>query len=648
MLYTAKATDRLGRVADGTTVLDFDAEEKKRKATVSTAVAAIEWNGAKINIIDTPGLFDFAGGMSEGIRAADSVLIVTAAGSGFDVGAEKALKAANARGISRMFAITRCDADNTDFYKTFAAIKDAVGGAICPVIVPYMDGGKVAAYVNLASRKAFDYSGGEKKEVAMPSDPQLDEMLDILTEAVASSDDELMEKFFAGETFTREEIIKALNSGVSDGSVIPVYACAGYTCEAIDMLLDEIVYSAPSAADKAGENGLPCDENGPLAAICFKTIADPFVGKMSFFKVMAGTIDRDMSLRNLRTGVSEKMSHMYIMKGKEQTEVDELACGDLGMIAKLSNTNTGDTLRASGDVAYARVTYPTPYMCRAIVPETAKDESKISQAIAKMLEEDLTLRYENNPETKQMLIYGMGDMHLSVLAAKLKTRFGVSVRLEEPKIPYREKITKPCDVEGKHKKQNGGSGQYGHVKIRFAPGEEEGLTFVDATVGGSVPKNFIPAVEKGLQDAMAKGAVGFPLVRLRAELYDGSYHAVDSDELSFRTAANLAYRKCLELGAPVLLEPVGELFVTVPEALVGDIMGDLNKRRASVLGMHPHESKTGFTTVEASAPKSELADYPIALRAMTQGRGWFDYTVTGYDTVPANVAAKVIAALQTK
>lgn len=293
MLYTAKATDRLGRVADGTTVLDFDAEEKKRKATVSTAVAAIEWNGAKINIIDTPGLFDFAGGMSEGIRAADSVLIVTAAGSGFDVGAEKALKAANARGISRMFAITRCDADNTDFYKTFAAIKDAVGGAICPVIVPYMDGGKVAAYVNLASRKAFDYSSGEKKEVAMPSDPQLDEMLDILTEAVASSDDELMEKFFAGETFTREEIIKALNSGVSDGSVIPVYACAGYTCEAIDMLLDEIVYSAPSAADKAGENGLPCDENGPLAAICFKTIADPFVGKMSFFKVVSGKITSD-------------------------------------------------------------------------------------------------------------------------------------------------------------------------------------------------------------------------------------------------------------------------------------------------------------------------------------------------------------------
>ena len=331
MLYTAKATDRLGRVADGTTVLDFDAEEKKRKATVSTAVAAIEWNGAKINIIDTPGLFDFAGGMSEGIRAADSVLIVTAAGSGFDVGAEKALKAANARGISRMFAITRCDADNTDFYKTFA-----VGGASCPVLVPYMDGGKVAAYVNLASRKAFDYSGGEKKEVAMPSDPQLDEMLDILTEAVASSDDELMEKFFAGETFTREEIIKALNSGVSDGSVIPVYACAGYTCEAIDMLLDEIVYSAPSAADKAGENGLPCDENGPLAAICFKTIADPFVGKMSFFKVVSGKITSDTPAYNSRTEESERMGKIITLKGSKQEDASCIPAGDIGVVTKLA------------------------------------------------------------------------------------------------------------------------------------------------------------------------------------------------------------------------------------------------------------------------------------------------------------------------
>lgn len=363
MLYTAKATDRLGRVADGTTVLDFDAEEKKRKATVSTAVAAIEWNGAKINIIDTPGLFDFAGGMSEGIRAADSVLIVTAAGSGFDVGAEKALKAANARGISRMFAITRCDADNTDFYKTFAAIKEEVGAAICPVIVPHMENGKVASYVNLASRKAFDYSGGTKKEVDMPSDAQLDEMLDILTEAVASSDDELMEKFFAGETFTREEIIKALNSGVSDGSVIPVYACAGYTCEAIDMLLDEIVYSAPSAADKAGENGLPCDENGPLAAICFKTIADPFVGKMSFFKVVSGKITADTPAYNSRTEESERMGKIITLKGSKQEDAACIPAGDIGVVTKLAGIKTGDTICSPKNPITSRALSSRPPAC---------------------------------------------------------------------------------------------------------------------------------------------------------------------------------------------------------------------------------------------------------------------------------------------
>ena len=416
-------------------------------------------------------------------------------------------------------------------------------------------------------------------------------------------------------------------------------------------MLDAIAGSFPRPTARKVEKDLggkpvAIDVEGDPAIFVYKTIADPFVGKMSFFKVMSGVLKRDQTLRNVRTGATEKMAHIYIMRGKDQVEVEELACGDLGMIAKLSDTNTNDTLRASGDTVYAPVKYATPYMCKGITPETAKDESKISQAIAKMLEEDMTLRYENNPETKQMCIYGIGDMHLAVLCSKLKTRFGTSVKLDDPKIPYREKITKPCDVEGKHKKQNGGSGQYGHVKIRFAPGEEEGLTFVDATVGGSVPKNFIPHVQKGLEDVMAKGAAGFPLVQLKAELYDGSYHAVDSDEMSFKMAANLAYKKCLELSAPVLLEPVGDLTVTVPDALVGDVMGDLNKRRGSVMGMHPYEGKVGYTTVQATAPKSELADYPISLRAMSQGRGWFDFEVTGYDVVPKNIQDKIVAAQQ--
>lgn len=655
MLYVTGAIDRLGNTAQGNTTCDYDPEARARGFSLAATPAFMTWKDTRINVLDTPGFLDFTGEVRQAVRVADAAVICVDGKAGVEVGTELAWDIACEAGIPRAFFVNKCDDEECKFERVFRQLHATFGVSVCPVFIP-VETGKDVTMIDLLTMRPIKYDEkGNRTETAMRIgwEHTASEFKDALNEALAGTADELMEKFFEGESFTLEESVEALHNGIIQGTIVPVYCGSAVHLWGIVAMLDAIAASFPRPTARKfekDENGrhVPITTEGDPALFVYKTVADPFVGKMSFFKVMAGTIDRDMSLRNLRTGVSEKMSHMYIMKGKEQTEVDELACGDLGMIAKLSNTNTGDTLRASGDVAYARVTYPTPYMCRAIVPETAKDESKISQAIAKMLEEDLTLRYENNPETKQMLIYGMGDMHLSVLAAKLKTRFGVSVRLEEPKIPYREKITKPCDVEGKHKKQNGGSGQYGHVKIRFAPGEEEGLTFVDATVGGSVPKNFIPAVEKGLQDAMAKGAVGFPLVRLRAELYDGSYHAVDSDELSFRTAANLAYKKCLELGAPVLLEPVGELFVTVPEALVGDIMGDLNKRRASVLGMHPHESKTGFTTVEASAPKSELADYPIALRAMTQGRGWFDYTVTGYDTVPANVAANVIAALQTK
>ena len=374
----------------------------------------------------------------------------------------------------------------------------------------------------------------------------------------------------------------------------------------------------------------------------FKTVADPFVGKMSYFKVMNGKLKSDAVLHNYRSGAEEKLAHIYIMKGNKQTEVEELSCGDIGMVSKLADTNTNDTLSVSGSVAYNTVKYPTPYYCRAVLPVSAKDESKISQSISKMLEEDMTIRYENDPETKQQLIYGLGDMHLAVLAASLKNRFGVNIKYEIPKIPYREKITKTVDVEGKHKKQNGGSGQFGHVWIKFSPSEEEGLTFTVSVVGGVVPKNFNPAVEKGLQDAMVKGAYGYPMTRLAADLHDGSYHPVDSDEISFKTAASIAYKKCLEQAAPVLLEPIGDLDVTVPEYMVGDIMGDLNKRRGAVMGMEGAE-KEGYTTVHASVPKAELSDYPTALRAMTQGRGHFEYKVTGYETVPAATAAKVVA-----
>ena len=648
MLYVTGAIDRLGNTAQGNTTCDYDPEARARGFSLAATPAFMTWKDTRINVLDTPGFLDFTGEVRQAVRVADAAVICVDGKAGVEVGTELAWDIACEAGIPRAFFVNKCDDEECKFERVFRQLHATFGVSVCPVFIP-VETGKDVTMIDLLTMRPIKYDEkGNRTETAMRIgwEHTASEFKDALNEALAGTADELMEKFFEGESFTLEESVEALHNGIIQGTIVPVYCGSAVHLWGIVAMLDAIAASFPRPTARKfekDENGrhVPITTEGDPALFVYKTVADPFVGKMSFFKVMAGTIDRDMSLRNLRTGVSEKMSHMYIMKGKEQTEVDELACGDLGMIAKLSNTNTGDTLRASGDVAYARVTYPTPYMCRAIVPETAKDESKISQAIAKMLEEDLTLRYENNPETKQMLIYGMGDMHLSVLAAKLKTRFGVSVRLEEPKIPYREKITKPCDVEGKHKKQNGGSGQYGHVKMRFAPGDAEGLTFTVSVVGGTVPKNFYPAVEKGIQDAMQKGVAGFPMTHLAADLYDGSYHAVDSDELSFKTAASLAYRKMLELAAPVILEPVGDLQVTVPDGLVGDVMGDLNKRRGSVMGMEPAAHK-GYTTIQATAPKVELLDYPITLRAMTQGRGSFDFTVTGYDTVPANLAAKII------
>ena len=655
MLYIAGATDRLGSISQSNTVCDYDAEEKARGFTLSATPAFLSWKDTKINVIDTPGFFDFAGEVKQAVRVADAAVICVDGKAGVEVGTELAWEAACEAGVPRAFFINKCDDPETKFARVFRQIHATFGVSVCPVFIP-VETGKDVTMIDLIDMQAFKYDEkGHRQSVSMRInwEQTAHDYKDALNEALAGTSDDLMMKFFDGETFTKEESVEALHEGIIHGTIVPVYCGSASNLWGVVAMLNAIAESFPRPTARKVEKDLGgkpvnIDIEGDPALFVYKTIADPFVGKMSFFKVMTGVLKKDMTLRNVRTGDNEKIGHIYIMKGKEQVEVDELSCGDLGMIAKLAGTNTNDTLRLSGDTVYAAVKYPTPYMCRGITPETAKDESKISQAIAKMLEEDLTLRYENDPETKQMQIYGIGDMHLAVLASKLKTRFGTSVKLDAPKIAYREKITKACDVEGKHKKQNGGSGQYGHVKIRFAPGDEEGLTFVDATVGGSVPKNFIPHVQKGLEDAMVKGAAGFPLVRLKAELYDGSYHAVDSDEMSFKTAANLAYKKCLEQGAPVLLEPVGDLVVTVPDTLVGDVMGDLNKRRGSVMGMHPYEGKIGYTSIQAIAPKAELADYPIALRAMSQGRGWFDYDVTGYDVVPKNVQDKIIASVESK
>ena len=651
MLYVSGGTDRLGNVPDGNTVCDYDAEEQARKFSLSAAAAHVFWKDVKINIIDTPGYLDFEGEVSQGVRVADSCVICVDGKAGMEVGTELAWDKAVEAGIPRAFFINKCDNYDAHFNATFDQLREKFGKSLCPVFIPVGKNGKDITMIDLLDMQSYVYDDSGKR---IPTDttPELEAAAErykeVLWEAVAGTSEDLMMKFFDGEAFTKEECVEGLHQGIIDGTITPVYCGAATRLWGVIAMMDSIAASFPRHTAKKVEksvygNDVAINLEGDPAIFVFKTVADPFVGKMSFFKVMSGTVKKDMVLKNATSGSEEKLARIYIMKGNKQLEVDELACGDIGMVSKLNDTNTNDTLSLDGSAEYKRVNYSTPYYCRAMYPLTAKDESKISQAIARMTEEDKTLKYENNPETSQQLIYAMGDMHLSVLASHLKNRFGVNIRYEIPTIPYREKITKTVDVEGKHKKQNGGSGQFGHVWIKFSPGEEEGLTFTVSVVGGVVPKNFNPAVEKGLQDAMLKGAYGYPMTRLAADLHDGSYHPVDSDEISFKTAASLAYKKCLEQAGPVLLEPVGDLDVTIPEYMVGDVMGDLNKRRGTVMGMDASEDREGYTIVHASVPKAEIADYPTALRAMTQGRGKFDYKVTGYETVPAATAQKIIA-----
>ena len=650
MLYITGETDRLGNTTAGNTICDYDAEEVARKISISAATAPMMWKDVKINVIDTPGYLDFSGEVLQALRVADSAIITVDGKAGIEVGTELAWDYAVAADLPRAFFINKFDDNEARFGKVLDALHTTFGKNVCPLTIPMVKDGVVVGAIDLIDESAhvFDKNGRHSIElIPEESKEAVSKYRDMLMEAVASTDEDLMMKYFEGEEISHMEAINAVHEGIIHGSIVPVFCGAATKLWGVWTMLDKITESFPRHTAKRQEMLADGDEmeispDGEPAIFVFKTVADPFVGKMSFFKVMNGNIKRDMLLRNNTTGDSEKLAHIYVMKGKKQTEVEELACGDIGMVAKLSNTNTNDTLTWNREFSYAHIEYPTPYLTKVMIPVSKGDEGKISQSISKMIEEDYTLKFENDAETKQLLIYGLGDMHLSVLAAKLKSRFGLNVRFEVPKLAYREKITKRVDVEGKHKKQNGGSGQYGHVKMRFAPGETDGLTFTVSVVGGTVPKNFYPAVEKGVQDSMAKGAYGFPMTCLAADLYDGSYHAVDSDELSFKTAASLAYKKALEMAGPVLLEPVGDMNITVPESLVGDVMGDLNKRRGSVMGMEP-AAKKGYTVVQAIAPKAELMDYPIVLRAMTQGRGSFEFKVTGYDVVPANITAKVVA-----
>ena len=651
LLYYAKETDRLGKTTEGNTVCDFDPEEIKREMSISASVAPVFYDNKKINFIDTPGYLDFNAEIKQVLRVVRNAVIVIDAKAGVEVGAELAWQEAEAAGVARAFFINRMDEDNINFTNILNTLKTLFGQSVCPLYVPLFENHKTVGYVDIIAVKAYKYTKGVAEEIPVP-DPNADWILEyraMLFEALAQTSDDLMLKYFDDIPFTDEEIADALQAGLKMGSIVPVFSGSAVTLDGVDYFLHKVSKSFTSPVSRTHEvsedgEDIEISADGETALFIFKTVADPFVGKMSFFKVMNGCLKKDQVLKNSRNGQEEKIARIYCAKGKKQTEVDEMVCGDIGLTTKLVFANTNDTLSLSGDVTYRKISFPKPYYSMAIEPLAKGDEDKISQGISKLLEEDLSLNYVNNAETKQMVISGLGDMHLDVLSSKLKTRFGTSVKLTEEKIAYRETIKKKVQAEGKHKKQSGGHGQYGHVKIEFSPGEEEGLTFSESIFGGSVPKNYHPAVEKGLLESMQKGVVaGFPVVNLKANLYDGSYHDVDSSEMAFKLAANLAFKEGLRNASPVLLEPVGNLAVRVPDDYMGDIIGDLNKRRGRVLGTDQDAHSHGYSIIEAEVPKSEMTSYAIQLRAMTQGRGSYTFEFSRYSEVPANIAQKIIA-----
>ncbi len=645
MLFISGATDRLGRVPDGTTVMDYDAEEKRRKCSVASAVASFEWKNTKINIIDTPGLFDFAGGVSEGMRAAGAALIVLQSGTDIDVGAEKAYKAATERGINKMFAITKCDIEHADFYKTFESLRDEYGAKVCPVVVPYVQNEQVVAYIDFSRKEAFSYKDGKSSSFPMPEgDAQIDSLREIFVEAVASADEELMEKYFEGIPLTNEEIVTGIKKGILAGEIYPVYACSGYNLDAVDLINNSIVQSAPDAASVACEGDLVCDDNAPLAAICFKTIADPFIGKMSYFKVISGKIASDTPAYNERTGETERIGKLVFPMGGKQEDASVIPAGDIGIATKLSGFKTGDTLCApKSDIKLKGVSFPAPCLSMAVKAVKKGEEDKVAIGLNRLAEEDLTISYAANSETKEQILSGLGEQHLESVISKLKNKFHVEVELSIPRVPYRETISKTASVQGRHKKQSGGSGQFGDVWIRFEPMEGEGFEFAEKVVGGSVPKNFFPAVEKGLLEAIQKGPLaGYPVVGLKAILYDGSSHPVDSNEMAFKTAARIAFRNGMLQASPKLLEPYGLLKAYMPGDNLGDIMGDVTKRRGRVLGMNPCEDDPKMQELVAEVPMAEMGDFATVLRSVTIGRGYFSFDFDHYETAPENVAAKVI------
>jgi len=653
LLFLTKSSDRFGSVAAGTTVMDFEDEEIRRKASVSLAVAPLEYNGTKVNLLDAPGLFDFELGQYEGVQAAETVAVVVSARGGIGVGAEKAFRLAQKNHRATMFFVTSTSVDNADFKKTFNELREKFGSNVCPIIFPVIEEGKKTVFVDLLENKAYTYDNHKATEVPVPdTDGYVDELLSDINEAVATTDDDLMEKFFMEEPFTHEELINGIKEGTKNGTLYPVFAADSLTLEGIELSLRNMVALMPAptelnpyeVTDNSGETvELKCNANGPLAAYVFKTVADPFVGKLSYVRVLSGTLSAASALVVANSGENERPGKILTMRGKKQIDTKEISAGDIGAITKLGSTHTGDTLCEAGNLYNVKaIDFPHPTMSMAMTAANKGDEGKISSAIQKLLEEDRTVSYRVNSETSQQIISGLGEQHLEVVVAKLKQKFGVEVALQAPRIAYRETIRGTAEAEGKHKKQSGGAGQFGVVQMRFEPLPGEGFEFVNAIVGGTVPKEFIPAVEKGIREAMLHGVLaGYPMIGFKATLYDGKYHPVDSKEVAFKSAARLSYKAACAKAKPTLLEPIDTLNAYIPSDCTGDLMSEITKRRGRVLGMTPDED--GLTRIEAEVPEAEMLDFTAYMRSSTQGRGHFSTEFLRYDPLPGNLEAKVIA-----
>lgn len=651
ILYVTGVTKRQGSVNEGNTLSDFDKEEIARKVSIGTSVIPAEFDDVKLNFLDTPGYFDFAGEMYGALRAAEGAILLVNASSGVEVGTEKSWKYTENKSIPKMIFLNQMDKENVNFQKVLNEIKEEFGDKVVPFTLPIGEAESFKGLVSVIDEVAYEYNGKDAKEVDIPEElkGEIESIKEVLMEKVAETTEELMEKYFEGEEFTIEEIRQGLKLSVMNGDLVPILVGSAEKAMGIDFLLKISKNYMPNpveAGDKTGYKGeeevvRKVDVNEPFSALVFKTIIDPFVGKLTLFKVKSGKITKDSDIYNTSKDETEKLGGLFVLRGKEQIEVSEVAAGDIGATSKLSITQTGDSISSKSDpTLYDEIEYPQPTLFLAVEPKSKGDEEKIGTSLQRLTEEDPTFVVERNSETNQLLIGGQGNMQLGVIIDKLKNSFGVEVELTSPKVAYRETIKGTSDVQGRHKKQSGGAGQYGDVHIRFEPCEE-GFVFEEEVFGGAVPRNFFPAVEKGLEESLEHGVLaGYPVVNIKATLYDGSYHPVDSNEMAFKIAASIAFKKGMEEANPILLEPIMRVEILVPEDYMGDVMGDMNKRRGRILGMEPQAD--GNQLVIAEAPQAELFEYAIDLRSMTQARGSFTMEFLRYEEVPANIAEKII------